>query len=147
MYTINKRYPDSFEAHRYMPQLPSNRKFGVLFSGVLALLAGYGAYHGTERMVVYGWLGAAVLVGLVTFAFPGMLTPFNKTWFWLGELLGKVVSPVVLSIFFFMLITPIGMVARWFGRDELRLKKRLVSSYWINRSPPGPAADSFKLQF
>jgi hypothetical protein len=65
----------------------------------------------------------------------------------LGALMGRVVSPLVLGTIFFLLITPISMLARLFGRDELRLKKIDTSSYWIARAPPGPDGDSFKNQF
>jgi hypothetical protein len=46
-----------------------------------------------------------------------------------------------------LLITPIGVIARAFGRDELRLKPRDVNSYWRERSDPVAAAESFKNQF
>jgi hypothetical protein len=65
----------------------------------------------------------------------------------LGLLLGKVVSPIVLALLFFLLITTISLITRLFGRDELKMKKRSVDSYWMNRSPPGPSSDSFKNQY
>ena len=132
----------------YSPQnLPSNRNFGFLFVGVFACLSAYGAYQGANAAAVYGWLIAGIVVGLVAVAAPNLLTPFNKAWMKLGELMGKVVSPLVLGVIFFVLITPVALVTRLFGRDELRLKKTNVSSYWIKRAPPGPAGDSFKNQF
>ena len=132
----------------HSPQnLPSNRNFGFLFAGVFALLAAYGGYHGANVTTVYGWLIAGVIIGLVAIIAPGLLTPFNRAWMKLGELMGKIVSPLVLGIIFFVLITPVALVTRLFGRDELRLKKTDASSYWIDRAPPGPAGDSFKNQF
>lgn len=127
--------------------LPSNRNFGFLFAGVFALLSAYAAYQGAEPYRVYGWLIAGVVVGLVAVVAPTVLTPFNKAWMKLGDLMGKVVSPLVLGVIFFVLITPIALVGRLFSRDELRLKKTDASSYWIDRIPPGPAGDSFKNQF
>jgi hypothetical protein len=76
-----------------------------------------------------------------------MLTPLNWLWYELGMLLGKIVNPIVLGFIFFVLITPVSIVTRLFGRDELRIKKRHVESYWIDRSPPGPPLDSFKNQY
>ena len=61
--------------------------------------------------------------------------------------MGKVVSPIVLGLIFFGMLTPVGIIGRLLGRDELRLKKAPVTSYWIDRDPPGPAPDSFKNQF
>lgn len=127
--------------------LPSNRKFGFLFSGVFALLSGYAWYHGSGELVIYSWLAAALVLGLTAIIGPGLLTPFNKAWFLLGELMGKVVSPVALGFIFFVLITPLAFVTRLFGRDELRLKNKSDKSYWIDRTPPGPEGDSFKNQF
>ena len=132
----------------HSPQnLPSNRNFGLLFAGVIALLSAYAAYQNAEAFKVYGWLIAGIVVGLVAIAAPGLLAPLNKAWMKLGELMGRVVSPLVLGVIFFVLITPVALVTRLFGRDELRLKKTDASSYWIDRAPPGPAGDSFKNQF
>ena len=61
--------------------------------------------------------------------------------------MGKVVSPLVLGVIFFLLISPVALIGRLFGRDELRLKKANSNSYWIDRVPPGPAGDTFKNQF
>lgn len=127
--------------------LPSNRNFGFLFAGVFALLSAYAAYHGGEPSKVYGWLIAGVVVGLVAIIAPGALSPFNRVWMKLGDLMGKVVSPLVLGVIFFLLITPVGLIGRLFGRDELRLKRSSGNTYWIDRDPSGPAGDSFKNQF
>lgn len=132
----------------HSPQnLPSNRNFGLLFAGVFALLSAYAAYQSAEAFKVYGWLAAGAAVGLVAVVAPNLLTPFNKAWMKLGELMGRVVSPLVLGLIFFALITPVALVTRLFGRDELRLKRTNANTYWIDRAPPGPAGDSFKNQF
>lgn len=62
-------------------------------------------------------------------------------------LLGKIVSPIVLGIIFFLLISPVALVTRAFGRDALRLKAAETGSLWITRTPPGPDPESFKNQF
>lgn len=105
------------------------------------------AYQGGEPSKVYGLLIAGIVVGLLAIVAPRRLTRFNKTWVKLGDLMGKIVSPMVLSVIFFVLITPVALITRLFGRDELGLKKTDVSSYWIDRVPPGPERDSFKNQF
>ena len=128
-------------------QLPSERNFGFLFGVVFAALSGYAIYVGSSKVVIYGWSAAALAVGLISLIAPTLLTPFNKAWFLLGEMMGKVVSPLVLGAIFFILLTPIALLGRLFGRDELRLKKQPVSTYWIDRNPVGPASDSFKNQF
>ena len=129
------------------PNFPSNRNFGFLFAGVFALLSVYAAYYGADAFKVYGWLAASLFLGLVAVAIPGVLTPFCNAWMKLGELISKVVSPLVLGVIFFVLITPIALITRLFGRDELRLKRTSTHSYWIKRTAPGPAGESFKNQF
>ena len=129
------------------PPLPSERSFGILFTILFALAAAYGVYAGwpTLRISVLAGLCAAMLAaGLFA---PNVLRPFNRAWFLLGQLLEKIFRPIVLGMMFFLMITPVAFVIRIFGRDELRLKKRRVPSYWLERDPPGPEADSFKNQF
>jgi len=127
--------------------LPSNRTFGLLFIGVFAVLGAYGLWKGwsTEAIKTF-FIIASVLVA-ITLLVPKLLAPFNKAWYELGLLLGKVVSPIVLGILFFIVITPVAMAMRLAGRDALRLRKQNVQSHWIDRKPPGPEPESFKEQF
>lgn len=126
---------------------PSNRNFGFLFAGTFASLAAYASYQGAHKPMVYAWLIAGVVMGFIAIVAPRMLTPLNKAWMKLGDLMSKFFSPLVLGVIFFVLITPIALITRLIGRDELRLKKVNASSYWNDRLPPGPASDSFKNQF
>lgn len=128
-------------------KLPTERAFGFLFATVFAGLGIYGYYKGWDSVAIFATLASSVVLMLTTFFAPKALAPFNRAWFHLGQLLGKIVSPIVLGIIFFGLLTPIALVSRLFGRDELKLKPRTVASYWMERTPPGPAPDSFKNQF
>lgn len=131
-----------------LPQkLPSERSFGFLFSVIFAGLGVYSFYKGWTQSTGAAWLVASLIMGLVTLFAPRILVPFNKAWFLLGQLLGKIVSPIVLGIVFFGLLTPVAVITRLFGRDVLRLKRHAVSSFWVERTLPGPASDSFKNQF
>lgn len=76
-----------------------------------------------------------------------ILLTINNFYFKFGLLLGKLINPIVLGLIFFLLITPLSLLLRIFGRDTLNLKKQNVQSYWINRSPPGPGPETFKNQF
>ena len=129
------------------PKLPSERRFGALFTLVFAAIGAWGHYKGGSAAASNAWFVAAAVVALVTLAAPRLLAPCNLAWFKLGLLMGKVVSPIVLGIIFFVLLTPVAVIGRLFGRDELRLKRKAVQSYWIERVPPGPDGDSFKNQF
>lgn len=97
------------------------------------------------------WLGAAAVSGaLITLFCPILLSPLNKAWMLLGHLLGKIISPIVLGVIFFLIITPVAFVGRLMGRDELRLKRQALRSqptYWIDRKSPSPKGDSFHNQF
>ncbi|MCP4635182.1 MAG: hypothetical protein GY848_01735 [Methyloversatilis sp.] len=114
---------------------------------VFAGLAGYAVYKGWQREAAIAWGAASALTAVVTLFAPRLLAPFNRVWYLLGELLGRIVSPIVMGVIFFGLITPVALFGRLRGRDELRMRRRTVSSHWIDRDPPGPAADSFKNQF
>ena len=129
--------------------LPSERSFGLLFGAVFALLAAYGwFFKGWSSMLALALVGVALAFVLLGFVAPKILSPLNWLWFQLGQVLGKIVSPIVLGAIFFLLLTPVSLVTRLFGRDELRLKREaLQTSYWLDRAPPGPAPESFKNQF
>jgi small-conductance mechanosensitive channel len=129
------------------PTLPSERSFGLLFFVVFLIAAAY-FWH---KDFSDSWIQASIVLSLAfllagLFA-PVLLRPLNKLWFQLGLLMGRVVSPIVLGVLFFILISPIAILMRVFGRDELKLKKRDVASYWVERQPHGPAPESFKDQF
>lgn len=127
--------------------LPSNRTFGLLFIGVFAVLAAYGLWKDWSAGLIKAFLIASATVVVVTLLAPKLLTPFNKAWYQLGLLLGRVVSPIVLGILFFIVITPVAIAMRLAGRDALKLRKQNVDSHWIDRKPPGPEPESFKEQF
>ena len=79
---------------------------------------------------------------------PGVLAPLNRLWTRFGLLLHRLVSPLVLGVMFFLVITPMGLVMRALGKDPLRLQRdRAARTYWIDRQPPGPAPDSLNNQF
>ncbi len=130
-----------------VPQLPSEKKFGVLFIFVFFLVAGYGYIKGWEKVWIYVWLGLSALIGLVTVTVPKFLAPFNRAWFALGQIMGRIVSPIILGAIFFLMLTPVALVTRLFGRDELRLKRKSVKSYWIERQNNISPDESFKNQF
>ena len=124
----------------------SERGFGVVFAVVLLiiglwpLLAGAGVRI-WSLVIAAGFLAAA-------FAAPHLLAPLNRLWFRFGMLLGRIVSPVVMAIIFYLTVLPTGLVMRMLGKDLLRLRfDPGVESYWIHRDPPGPAPDSLKQQF
>jgi hypothetical protein len=88
---------------------------------------------------------AFVVVALVR---PGLLGPLNRLWFKLGMLLHRIVSPVVMGVLFYLVITPFALVMRVLGKDQLLLKyEPKVRSYGIRRVPPGPSPETIKNQY
>ena len=126
--------------------LPSNRKFGLFFAFVFAILAFY-LYWRFDSALTLLFFSVSGCFALIATLAPFLLQPLNLIWFLLGKLLGKIFHPVVLGLLFFILITPVSLVTRLFGRDELKLKKRFVQSYWIELVPVGLAPESFKNQY
>lgn len=107
----------------------------------------YGLFASWSPLVYWlcGLAGASLF--LVSAIAPPLLHPLNSAWFAFGEILGRVVSPLALGVIFYALITPISVITRLFGRDELRLKRRAVRSYWVLRQTSIPDPTSFKQQF
>ncbi len=129
------------------PPLPSDRSFGILFTVVFALIAGWMAWRGKTLWPWFAGASAAFL--LVSFTFPKALRPLNIVWMKLGLLLGAIVSPIVLGIIYFLVITPVALFFKMTKRDVLNRKyEPSLASYWIDRDPPGPdGPSSFPRQF
>jgi hypothetical protein len=85
---------------------------------------------------------------LFTLFLPKALYPFNRAWYEFGLLLGRIVSPVVLGLLFYFIISPVAIITRLFGRDPLSLKSSVKQeTFWTARSPISIPSDSFKKQF
>jgi uncharacterized YccA/Bax inhibitor family protein len=126
---------------------PSERSFGLLFALIFCALGTWGAVKNWPQFatITLFIVGAGLFPILILK--PQILAPFNKAWFLLGEMLGKIVSPIILGLIFFLMLTPIALIGKVIGRDALKLKKRKTDSYWVDREPSEPLSDSFKNQF
>ena len=70
----------------------------------------------------------------LTFLKPSLLKPFNNAWIKLGELLGRIIAPIVMAIVYFLILTPISLLVRLFGKDLIGMKfSNDIKSYWIKR--------------
>ena len=124
----------------------SDRSFGVVIA--VALLVVGLAPIARGRPVRWWSLGLAVVVLVLALALPRALAPLNRLWLRLGLLLHAIVNPVVMGLIFYATVTPMGLVMRLLGKDPLRLRvDPSATSYWIPRSPPGPAPDTMRRQF
>ena len=87
-------------------KLPSERIFGFMFTIILAGVGIYGFLKGWDSRIVSAFIGAYLILGIISVLIPKILVPFNVAWFHLGELLGKIITPIVLGVIFFGLLTP-----------------------------------------
>jgi len=124
----------------------SERSFGLVFAIVFTIIGIIPLLKGGE-LRLWSLLLAAVFLGLVLIA-PGILRPLNILWFKFGLLLGRIIAPIVISLLFFIAITPTALVMRLMRKDLLSLKfDRQAKSYWINRSKTENPMGSMKNQF
>ena len=126
--------------------LPSNKKFGLLFTTVFSLLGTY--FYLLDKTKIYLiFFNLALLFLLLSIFKPNILKPLNQLWMLLGFIIGKVISPLVLGVIFFGLFTPISIFMKCFGRDELRLKLVSRKSHWKRVNLGRSHVEFFKNQF
>ena len=115
-------------------KLGSNRSFGVVFFVVFLLIALYPLINSQDIRL---WsLIISIIFLVLGLANSKILTPLNKVWFKFGIFLGKIISPIIMGIIFFLVVTPIGLLMRALGKDVLNLKYNDNKSYWIEKSGP-----------
>jgi predicted membrane metal-binding protein len=126
--------------------LPRDRSFGLTFAIILGIVGAWMLWKASRYApAVLAVAGAFLLLGL---AIPRVLHPLNVAWMWLGGLLNRIVSPIVMGAIFFGLLTPLAAVLRLRGRDVLQRRfDSARATYWIRRDPPGPDGSSFPRQF
>jgi len=115
-------------------KLPSNRNFGIIFFIVFALIAFYPLINGNSIRLSFLVVSLIFLIlGILNSKF---LLPINKIWFRFGIFLGKIISPLIMGMIFFLVVTPIGLLMKLFGKDVLNLKYNKDRSYWIEKKGP-----------
>ena len=115
-------------------KIGSNRNFGIVFFIVFLIIALYPLLN-NENIRYWSLIISLIflVLGLIN---SKILTPFNKLWFKFGIILGKIISPIVMGIIFFLVVTPIGFIMRVLGKDLLNLKYSKDKSYWIEKNGP-----------
>ena len=109
-------------------KLPSNRSFGIVFFVVFLIIALWPLLKG-ESLRFWSIVVSLIflILGLIN---SKILTPLNKLWMKFGFLLGNIVSPIVMGIIFFGVVTPTGLLMKLFGKDILELQKNKKNTYW-----------------
>ena len=110
----------------------NNKSFGILFFIVFILVSVWPLKNGEDLRI---W---SLLISLV-FLFLGLinskiLTPLKSVWIKFGYLLGNIISPVVMGIIYFLVLTPTGIIMRLLGKDILKLNKNKLNTYWEKKS-------------
>ena len=115
-------------------KISTNKSFGLVFFVVFFLISVYPLLN-AENIRFWSLIVAIIFLtlGLLN---SKILTPLNKIWFKFGLLLGSIVSPLVMSVIFFFVVTPISSIMRILGKDILNLKWNNTNSYWIEKSGP-----------
>ena len=117
-------------------KLPSNRQFGIVFFIVFLILSTY--FYFRLNLVFY-----SIIFFLVSFLFlvlgilnSKILNPLNLMWSKFGFYLGKLISPIIMGLIFFLIVTPIGILMRYIQNNFLNLKFNNNNSYWIKKNEP-----------
>ena len=109
----------------------SNKSFGILFFVVFFL---YGIWPILSSNEIRIWsLSMGIIFLILGLLNSKLFTPFHNLWLKLGTLLGRIVSPIVMFLVYFVFITPLAVIIRLFGKDLLRKKFNKSPSYWIKR--------------
>ena len=112
----------------------SNKSFGIVFFVVFLLVSLYPLIN-NEGIRIWSLVISLIflVLGILN---SNLLSPLNKIWFKFGIFLGKIISPIIMGIIFFLVVTPIGLIMRLFGKDVLNLKYHDYKSYWIEKTGP-----------
>ena len=125
-----------------MDKISSNRSFGILFSIIFAIIAFWPTINGNPLRLWSIPISVIFLVlGLLN---SKLLNPLNIVWVKFGELLGRIIAPIVMAIIYFIIVTPIGLFMRLIGKDLLNIKFSKSNTYWIKREKK---VGSMKKQF
>ena len=115
-------------------KISSNRSFGIVFFVVFLFVALYPLFNGEEFRI---WsLIISIIFLILGLLNSKILAPLNKIWFNFGIFLGRIVSPLIMGIIFFLVVSPIGFIMRLLGKDVLNLKYSNHKSYWIEKTGP-----------
>mgnify|MGYP001187386857 FL=1 len=115
-------------------KIGSNRSFGIVFCIVFLLVSIYPLINGEN--IRYWSLIISLIFLILGFLNSKALTPLNKIWFKFGIFLGRIISPFIMGIIFFFVVTPTGLLMRIFKKDLLNLKFNNDKSYWIKKTEP-----------
>ena len=124
-------------------KMNSNRTFGLVFSFVFLLFA-FWSFRGNFEQIKKIPLIISIFFLILGSVNSKLLTPLNFAWIKFGEMLGKVIAPIVMGIVYFIVLTPMSFILRIFKKDLLKIKFSKNNTYWIKRKKK---STSMKKQF
>lgn len=128
-------------------QGPSNRSFGLTVGGILAAIGAARGFWTGFFALEWTLLALGGVLMVLALAAPAGLSVPNRLWMGLGQILFRVVNPLVMLLMYALCIVPAGLAARMFGYDPLKRKfDRAGKTYWIDKTPPA-IDDPMKHQF
>ena len=112
--------------------LSSNRSFGIVFF-IVFLIFSFWNFDGDFNTIKIIPLSLSIIFLILGLLNSKILSPLNKSWLKIGELLGRFIAPLVMAIIYFIVITPLAITVRLFGKDLLNIKFNSKNTYWIKR--------------
>ena len=135
-----------FDVKRLNIELPDDKRFGQFFSA-LFLLAGLYFLFNESVILSSVFFFFSLLTFLAAYLNAKILRPFNVGWMFLGFVLGVIVSPLILGSIYIFLFSPVALLQKLLGRDELSLNGKSSYSYWQERSKTAGSLQAFDKQF
>ena len=122
-------------------KISSNRSFGLVFFGIFLIISLWPLLDNKDIRI---WSLIISLIFLILGILnSNILKPLNKIWFKFGMFLGKIVSPIVMGLVYFLVVTPTGFIMRFLGKDLLKLKKNKNNTYWLTKNYKSSMKDQF----
>ena len=126
--------------------LPTNKNFGIFFTFVFIVSSFYFFYLKNQYLTIILIFLSSYFFVITLFKLK-QLSVLNIYWFKFGQVLGKIISPIVLGIIYFLIITPVAIIIRIIGRDELSLKNNNKLTHWKKRADQDYKRKNFEDQF
>ena len=115
-----------------MKSKSSNKSFGILFFIVFLILGLWPLKSGYD--INFYLIGISIIFLILGSINSSFLTPLNKSWIKFGEILGIIIAPIVMAIVYFIILTPISIIVRLFGKDLIKIRfKKDIDTYWKTR--------------
>ena len=122
-------------------KISSNRSFGLVFFAIFLIISIWPLLDDKDIRI---WSLIVSLIFLILGILnSNLLKPFNKIWFKFGMFLGNIVSPIIIGLVYFLVVTPTGFLMRFLGKDLLKLKKNKNNTYWLAKNYKSNMKDQF----